>query len=98
MTKQRLSSPVWSEHVAQWRAGSASMQSYVNQHKLPAARFNYWVKRLQREAQMARLVPVRMQQPAATAELALHSPSGWTMRIEARVDPAWLAAVLSGLR
>jgi hypothetical protein len=82
MTKQRLSSAVWREHVAQWRAGGASMQSYADQHELPAARFNYWVKRLEREAQMAQLVPVRMQQPAATAELALHSPSGWTMRIE----------------
>ena len=98
MTIQRISSPVWREHVAQWRADGASMQSYADQHELPAARFDYWVKRLEREAQMAQLVPVRIQQPVAPEELALQSPSGWTMRIDARVDPAWLAAVLSGLR
>jgi hypothetical protein len=37
------------------------MQSYADQHELPAPRFNYWVNRLEREAQMAQLVPVRMQ-------------------------------------
>ena len=98
MTNQRLSSSVWREHVAQWRADGAAMQSYADQHKLPAARFNYWIRRLAREAQMAQLVPVRIQQPVVTAELALHSPSGWTMRVSAHVEPAWLATVLSGLR
>ena len=67
-------------------------------HALPAARFNYWIKRLDREAHMAQLVPVRIQQPVSAAELTLHGPSGWTMRINARVEPAWLAALLSGLR
>jgi uncharacterized protein YfaS (alpha-2-macroglobulin family) len=98
MTNQRLPSPVWREHVAQWRADGASMQSYADQHGLPATRFKYWINRLEREAQMARLLPMRIQAPVATAELALHSPSGWTMRIDTRVEPAWLAAVLSGLR
>jgi hypothetical protein len=98
MTNQRLSSPGWREHVAQWRADGASSQSYAEQHEMPDARFNYWIKRLEREAQLAPLVPVRIRQPVATAELALHGPSGWTIRIDARVEPAWLAAVLSGLR
>jgi hypothetical protein len=98
MANQRLSSPAWCQHVAQWRASGASVQSYADQHGLAVARFNYWVKRLKREAEMAQLVPVRLQQPVASAELALHSPSGWTMRIDARVEPAWLAALLSGLR
>lgn len=56
MTNQRLSAPVWREHVAQWRANGASMQSYADQHDLSAARFNYGIKCLQREAQMAQLV------------------------------------------
>jgi hypothetical protein len=98
MISQRLSSPVWREHVAQWRADGTSMQTYADQHALPTSRFNYWIKRLDREAQIAQLVPVRVQQPVSTSELALHGPSGWTMRIDSRVEPAWLAALLSGLR
>jgi len=45
------------------------------------------------------LLPVRAQQPTTSAApLELRSPSGWLMRIEAGVDPAWLAAVLQALQ
>lgn len=98
MSSPRIASFVWREHVAQWRASGASAQAYVDQHGLPATRFTYWVKRVDREAQSAQLVPVRIQQPMVGAALELHGPSGWAMRIDPRVEPAWLAVLLSGLR
>jgi hypothetical protein len=99
MANQRIPAAAWRERVTQWRASGASVQAYADQHGLLAVRLNYWVKRVEREAQSAQLVPVRIQQPAVAATgLELHSPSGWTMRIDPRVEPAWLAALLSGLR
>jgi hypothetical protein len=78
-----------------------SVQAYADQHDLLAARLNYWVKRVEREARSAQLLPVRVQQTvamSAQARLELHGPSGWTLHIDSGVEPAWLAALLSGLR
>jgi transposase-like protein len=99
MANQRTPAAVWRDRVAQWHASGASVHAYADEHGLPAIRLNYWVRRVQREAQSAQMVPVRIQQPVtAAAGLELHSPSGWTMRFDPRVEPAWLAALLSGLR
>lgn len=99
MSNQRMPAAAWRERVAHWHASGASVQAYADEHGLPAVRLNYWVRRVQRESQCAQLVPVRIQQPVmAGAGLELQSPSGWTMRLDPHVEPAWLAAVLSGLR
>jgi len=99
MANQRTSAAAWRERVAQWQASDMSVQAYADQHNLPVARLNYWVRYVERTVQSAQLVPVRIQQPAVAATgLELHSLSGWSMRIDPRVEPAWLAALLSGLR
>lgn len=99
MANQRMAAAGWRERVAHWRASGVSVQTYADEHGLPAVRLNYWIRRVQREAQSAQLVPVRVQQPVlAGAGVELESPSGWTMRVDPHVEPAWLAAVLSGLR
>jgi hypothetical protein len=74
------------------------IQAYAEQCGLPADRLGYWARRLQREAQAAQLLPVRVQPPAMAGDVELRSPSGWTMRVGAGCEPAWLAALLSGLR
>ena len=98
MTSKRISSSGWREHVMQWSRSGMAVQAYADQHGVPAIRLTYWVKRVEREAQPAQLMPVRIQQPVSTSGLELHGPSGWSMRIDPRVEPAWLAALLSGLR
>ena len=101
MAHQRISAVAWHERVAQWRASGTSVQAYADQHGVPVARLNYWVKRVEREARLTQLLPVRVQQPLTTATmngLELRGPSGWTLRIDSGVGAAWLAALLSGLR
>lgn len=99
MANQRMPAAAWRKRVAQWRASGTSVQAYADEHRLPAVRLNYWVRRVQREEQSGQLVQVRIQQPAMpAARLELHSPSGWTIRIDPHVEPAWLAALLSGLQ
>ena len=98
MASQRISSSAWRERVVQWRASGTALRAYADQHGFSAARLNYWVKQVEREGQSTRLVPVRIPQPAAAAGLELRSPTGWSVRIDPRAEPVWLAAVLSGLR
>ena len=98
MASPRISSSAWRERVIQWRASGAAPQAFADQHGLSAARLTYWIKLTEREAQSAKLMPVRIAQPVATAGLELRSPFGWTVSIDPRVEPAWLATLLSGLR
>ena len=98
MASPRISSSAWRERVAQWRASGTALQADADEHGFAAARLNYWVKYVEREGQSTQLVPVRIPQPAAAAGLELRSPTGWTVRVDPRVEPAWLAALLSGLR
>jgi hypothetical protein len=98
MANQRTSASTWRGRVAHWRDSGLSIQAYAEQCGLPADRLNYWARRLQREAQAVQLLPVRVQQPATGAGVELHSPSGWTLRLGAGCEPAWLATLLSGLR
>jgi putative exporter of polyketide antibiotics len=44
------------------------------------------------------LLPVRISAPGTASTLELRSPSGWSMRIDAGVDAAWLARLLRELR
>jgi hypothetical protein len=98
IANQRISASAWRDRVAQWRSSGLSAQAYAEQYSVPAERLNYWARRLAREARAAQLLPVRVQQVATAADVVLRSPSGWTMRIGAGAEPAWLAALLSGLR
>ena len=98
MATQRISSSTWRERVAQWRTSGAPVQAYADQHGFSAARLNYWVKQVERDAHSAQLLPVRAPAPIAAAGLELRSPSGWIVRIDPRVEPGWLASLLSGLR
>jgi hypothetical protein len=76
-----------------------SVREYAGQQGMSSDRLAYWVRRVEREAQEPRLLPVRMREPAVVpGPLELRSPSGWTMRLGAGTEPAWLAALLSGLR
>jgi len=97
MASPRISSSAWRERVTQWRASGTALQAYADEHGFSAARLTYWVKQVEREGQSTRLVPVRIPQPVAALGLELRSPTGWTVRIDPRVEPVWLAALLSGL-
>lgn len=67
MANQRMPAAAWRKRVAQWRASGTSVQAYADEHRLPAVRLNYWVRRVQREEQSGHLVQVRIQQPAMPA-------------------------------
>lgn len=99
MTNPRTSAATWRERVAHWRSGGLPAHVYATENNLSVDRLRYWSARIGREARGTRLLPVHVQPPAAVAApLELRSPSGWLMRIEAGVDPAWLATVLQALR
>lgn len=98
MAGQRIPAAMWHERVAQWRSSGLPAPEYAKQHGLRLERFTYWARRSAREA-TSKLLPIRVRERATPVDaLELRSPSGWTMRINSAVDPAWLAAVLSGLR
>jgi hypothetical protein len=93
-----VSASVWRERVGQWRASGISIASYAAQLSYPADRLRYWAQRLRREERAAPLIAVQVQPSASTSAIELRGPSGWSLRLDAGADPAWLAAVLSGLR
>lgn len=74
--------------MAHWRSSGLPANVYVAENNLSADRLRYWSARISREAQGARLLPVRAQQQpiTAAAPLELRSPSGWLMRIEDTVN------------
>ena len=99
MANPRTAAAIWRERVAHWRSSGLPAHVYASENNLSVDRLRYWSARIGREAQGTRLLPVRVQQPiTSTAPLELRSPSGWLMRIEAGVDPVWLAAVLQALQ
>lgn len=98
MANPRAPAAIWRERVAHWRSSELPAHVCAAENNLSVDRLRYWSARIGREAQGARLLPVPVQPITAAAPLELRSPSGWLMRIEAGVDPAWLAAVLQALQ
>jgi hypothetical protein len=99
MAGQRIPASKWRERVAQWRSSGMAAQEYAQQQGYSLERLTFWARRVERESQGPQLLPVQVHVPLAmSAVIELRNLSGWTMRIGADTDPAWLAAVLSGLR
>jgi hypothetical protein len=99
MADQRIPASKWRERIAQWRSSGMPAQEYAAQQGFPLERLTYWARRVERESQGPKLLPVHVQVASTVAAvLELRSPSGWTMRVGAGAEPGWLAAVLSGLR
>jgi hypothetical protein len=99
MAGQRIPASTWRERVAQWRSSGMPAQEYAQQEGFSVERLTFWARRVERESQGSQLLPVQVHMPLAmSAMIELRNPSGWTMRVGADTEPAWLAAVLSGLR
>lgn len=101
MSGQRVPASVWRERVDQLRTSGLSLTAYAEQFNYPVERLRYWSQRLRREERVAPFVPVRVHPSvhlAAPAAIELRGPSGWLVSLDAGADPAWLAALLSGLQ
>ena len=98
MTRQRIPASTWHERVAHWRSTGLSAEGYAGKHDIDLERLKYWARRVERTSNGAQLLPVRISAPVASAPLELRSPSGWSMRMDAGVDAAWLARLLQELR
>jgi hypothetical protein len=98
MTRHRIPASTWHERVAHWRSTGLSAAAYAREHDIGLERLKYWARRVERVAGGAQLLPVRISAPSMAAALELRSPSGWSMRMDAGVDAAWLARLLQELR
>jgi hypothetical protein len=98
MTRHRIPASIWHERVAQWRSSGLTAETYAREHDIGLERLMYWARRVKRAADGMQLLPVRVTVPAAASPLELRSPSGWSMRMDAGVDPVWLARLLQELR
>ena len=98
MTRHRILALTWHERVAQWRSSGLTAEAYAREHDIGLERLMYWARRIKRAADGVQLLPVRVTVPAAASPLELRSPSGWSMRMGAGVDPVWLARLLHALR
>lgn len=98
MTRQRISASTWHEHVAHWRSSGLPVQAYAHEHNIGVERLKYWVRRIERMASGTQLLPVRIGSPGSSTPLELRSASGWSLRMDGRVDAAWLARLLQELR
>jgi hypothetical protein len=98
MTRHRIPASTWHERVAHWRSTGLSAEAYAREHDIGVDRLKYWARRVERVASSVQLLPVRISAPGTTAALELRSPSGWSMRMGAGVDAAWLTRLLQELR
>lgn len=98
MTRHRIPASTWHERVAHWRGTGLSAEAYCRDHDIGVERLRYWARRVERAASSTQLLPVRISAPIPAATLELRSPSGWSMRMDAGVDAAWLARLLLELR
>lgn len=98
MTRQRIAASTWQERVVRWRSSGLTAQAFASEHGIGLERLKYWAHRLERDALHPQLMPVRIAAPIAAARLELHSRSGWGMRMDAGVDPVWLAKLLRELQ
>lgn len=98
MTRHRIPASTWHERVAHWRSTGLSAEAYCRDHDIGLERLKYWARRVERVADSPQMLPVRISPPKTAATLELRSPSGWSMRMDAGVDAAWLAKLLRELR
>ena len=98
MSGQRVPAAVWRERVEQLQASGLSIAAFAEQFNYSVERLRYWSQRQHREGRAASFVPVRVQSAALGVAIEIRGSSGWSMRLEAGTDPAWLASLLSGLR
>jgi len=98
MTRQRIPASTWHERVAHWRSSGLSAQAYAHEHHIGVERLKYWARRIERMADGAQLLPVRISTPATSSPLELRSASGWSLRMDGGVDAVWLARLLRELR
>jgi hypothetical protein len=98
MTRRRIPASTWHERVAHWRGTGLSAEAYCRDHDIGVERLKYWARRVERAASSPLMLPVRISPPKTAATLELRSPSGWSMRMDADVDAAWLAKLLQELR
>lgn len=98
MTRHRIPASTWHERVAHWRSTGLSAEVYCRDHDIGVERLKYWSRRIERAAGSPQLLPVRISASISAAALELRSPSGWSMRMDAGVDAAWLSKLLQGLR
>lgn len=98
MSGQRVPATVWRERVGQMQASGLSIAAFAEQFNYSVERLRYWSQRQHREERTAHFVPVQVQSAAVGAAIEIRGSSGWSMRLAAGTDAAWLASLLSGLR
>ena len=90
----------WSEHIAMWRASKLTRVEYCQQHDLKLSTFAYQINRRQRAPKNSlTLVPVTVLAAplAATGDLVLRGPNGWSLAMAHDVSTAWLGELLGRL-
>jgi len=105
----------WSERegraaLAAWRASGSSMAAFARAHGLEPRRLGWWNRQLGAERGPARLLPVKLVERAAPAQLSNLTPparssgamevalaNGRRVRVDARFDEAALLRLVRAL-
>lgn len=99
--KNKLSSGIWQQHWASWKAGGLSQAEYARQRQVNLHRFRYWINKFRRpenQAGSTALVklPAQTLRPSESA-LELVVDKKYRLMIRPGFDPSLLQAVLSTL-
>jgi hypothetical protein len=90
---------LWQQRLERFRHTGLTVSAFCDREGISLASFYAWRRRLQRDASPAdadvpRLVPVRLVTPPASAPVELLLPSGCVLRLSPDCDLTWLRQLL----
>ena len=96
---QLSSEAVWSKRIRSFESSGLSQREWCERNGVSAGSLWYWRRRLASAAPALVPIVVAGQSERVTSDGALEiEVGGIRFRVSAGVDPAWLCAVLRGLR
>ncbi|MEX2366618.1 MAG: hypothetical protein WD601_08435 [Pseudohongiellaceae bacterium] len=82
----------WTQHIQAWQQSGLSQAAYVQQHRLPLARFGYWKRKLDSKASQSGFARVTVA--PGTAPVRIHHRSGTLIECQPGTDVHWLQELL----